>query len=72
MGPTSKLRRLDGAAVKALLPMDRCIELMRTAFTRVSEGRAIQPIRQMVRTPDGRGGLGWMPGWMDGPAALGI
>ncbi len=67
-----KLRLIDGRAVRALMPMDHCIGLMREAFACVSSGEAIQPIRQMVRTPDGAGMMGWMPGFTGEPKALGI
>lgn len=72
MNATTPLRILDAATVRALLPMDRCIALMRDAFVQVSEGRAIQPIRQKLSTPDGAGMLGWMPGFTDDPRRLGI
>jgi ornithine cyclodeaminase len=68
----SQLRLLDAAAVRALLPMERCIGLMRDAFVLVSEGRALQPIRQKLSTPDARGLLGWMPGWTAEPERLGV
>jgi ornithine cyclodeaminase/alanine dehydrogenase-like protein (mu-crystallin family) len=71
-GPSSKLRLINRELVRELLPMPRCIDLMRDAFIQVSEGRAVQPIRQMVRTPDGKGMMGWMPGYTDGPGRLGI
>jgi len=71
-GTPSKLRLIGRELVRELLPMHRCIDLMRDAFIQVSEGRAIQPIRAAVRTPDGRGFMGWMPGYTDDPALLGI
>jgi ornithine cyclodeaminase len=70
--PQIKLRLINGHEVRELLPMDRCIELMRRAFTVVSEGRAEQPIRQMVRTQDGAGMMGWMPGFTADPPGLGL
>jgi ornithine cyclodeaminase len=71
-GPTSKLRILGAKAVVDLLPMDKCIGLMRQAFIQVSEGRTAQPIRAMVRTTDQSGLLGWMPGYTDSPKRLGL
>jgi ornithine cyclodeaminase len=71
-GPALKLRLINSREVRELLPMDRCIELMRHAFKIVSEKRAEQPIRAMVRTQDGAGVLGWMPGFTADPARLGI
>src|SRR5262249_1985719 len=72
MHASSHLRLLNAEEVRRLLPMDRAIDLMRTALIRVSQGRAIQPIRQMVRTPDGKGMMGWMPGPVIDPDRLGI
>lgn len=67
-----QLRLLNATAVRALLPMSECIALMRRAFEMVSKGETIQPIRQAVRHPDGRGLLGWMPGYMTHPEWLGV
>lgn len=69
--PTT-LRLIDHTLVRRLLPMARCVELMREAFVQVSERRALQPIRQVLRTPDGAGLLGWMPGFTDGPPRFGV
>jgi ornithine cyclodeaminase/alanine dehydrogenase-like protein (mu-crystallin family) len=68
----AKLRILGPQSVRDLLPMDRCIDLMRQAFIQVSQGRTVQPIRQMVRTPDNKGMMGWMPGYTADPARLGL
>jgi ornithine cyclodeaminase len=71
-GPSTTLHLINGQAVRDLLPMDTCIALMRQAFTQVSEGRAAQPIRAMVRTTDGKGVMGWMPGFTEEPRRLGL
>src|ERR1700749_3059525 len=68
----TKVRFLNPAVVVECLQMGPCIELMRKAFTQVSEGRAAQPIRAMVRTLDQKGVMGWMPGYVDDPQRLGI
>jgi len=67
-----QLRLLNAAAVRDLLPMAKCIPLMRSAFEMVARGETIQPIRQSVRHPDGRGLLGWMPGYTAHPEWLGV
>ena len=67
-----KLRVIDQECVRALLPMERCIELMGQAFRAEAEGRAVQPLRQVLPLPDGRGALGMMPGILAAPALLGI
>jgi ornithine cyclodeaminase/alanine dehydrogenase-like protein (mu-crystallin family) len=67
-----QIRILNAGAIRQLLSMERCIGLMRRAFEMVATGEAIQPLRQMLRTPDGRGVLGWMPGYTVHPEWLGI
>lgn len=71
-GQAIQLRMINGREVRELLPMDRCIELMRHTFGLVSEKRANQPIRQLVRNDDGTGLIGWMPGFTADPRRLGI
>lgn len=67
-----EIRVINAAAVRQLLPMAECIPLMRRAFEVVTTGEAIQPIRQALQLPDGRGLLGWMPGYLASPERLGI
>jgi ornithine cyclodeaminase len=66
------LRLLNAAAVRELLPMHACIPLMRRAFTMVATGETLQPVRQAVRHPDGRGLVGWMPGYTTDPEWFGV
>jgi ornithine cyclodeaminase len=63
---------LNAAAVRSLLPIDRCIDLMRTAMSLVATGEAIQPIRQSLFHPDRRGLLSMMPGYTGNPEWIGI
>ncbi|MFN0177844.1 MAG: ornithine cyclodeaminase family protein [Gemmatimonadales bacterium] len=67
-----QIRVLNAAAVRSLLPIDRCIELMRTAMSLVATGEAIQPIRQSLFHPDRRGLLSMMPGYTGNPEWIGI
>src|SRR5262245_45303001 len=67
-----KIRLLNATAVRSLLPMNRCIELMRTAMSLVAKNQAIQPIRQAVFHPDRRGLMSMMPGFTADPEWLGI
>ncbi len=67
-----QIRVLNAAAIRQLLPMDRCIGLMRRAFEMVATGETIQPVRQALRTPDSRGLLAWMPGYTAHPDWLGV
>jgi len=66
------IRLLNAAAVRELLPVDRCIDLMRTAMKLVATGRTIQPIRSAVFHPDRRGLMSMMPGYIADPEWLGI
>ncbi len=66
------IRIIDAATVRALLPMPRCIELMRDAFRAEAEGRAVQPIRTAMPLPEGGGLLGIMPGLVSRPDWIGI
>ncbi len=67
-----QIRVLNAAAVRSLLPIDRCIELMRQAMSLVATNQAIQPIRQALYLPDRRGLLSMMPGYTGDPEWLGI
>lgn len=65
--------RIIGAGlVRQLLPYDECIPLMRRAFLAEAEGRALQPIRQAMPMPNGKGLLSMMPGVTSDPDWLGI
>ena len=66
------IRLLNAEAVRELLPLERCIPLMRQAMVLVAQGKARQPIRQFMNQPDGRGLLGLMPGHIGKPEWLGI
>jgi alanine dehydrogenase len=66
-----KLRILSGADIKALLPMDACIDLMRTTMIAVSEGRARVPPRTVLPVSSG-GLLGNMPGYLAEPECFGV
>ncbi|HKB70006.1 MAG TPA: ornithine cyclodeaminase family protein [Thermoanaerobaculia bacterium] len=57
---------LSAADVRRLLPMAEAIEAMADAFRALSDGKALLPLRTIVWTPDRRGGLGLMPGYLPG------
>ena len=67
-----KVLFVNEAGVHALLPMERCIELMRTALGSLARGEAVLPLRNMVRLPDGSGLLGLMPGYLGEPRSFGL
>ena len=66
-----ELRVLRGAEIKALLPMDVCIDLMAQAMIAVSQGRACIPPREVMPVSSG-GMLGLMPGYLAEPEGFGI
>ena len=53
---------LSARDVAALLPMRDCIDVMRTALAALANGKALVPLRMVMRMPDGSGFLGLMPG----------
>lgn len=57
--------------VIALLPMADCIEAMSDALRTLALGRALLPLRQIVRLPDGHNAFGVMPAVLDEPTAIG-
>jgi len=56
-----RLLILPAAEVHRLLSIERCIDVMQAALVSVSEGRAFQPLRSLVRAPGEKGFLGLMP-----------
>jgi ornithine cyclodeaminase len=72
----SDLLVLSEQDVYRLLPMRECIAVMADALASLAEGAAYQPLRSVMRLPDGSGFLGLMPGQIlkhDGkPAGLGL
>lgn len=55
---------LSAEEVARLLPMRACIEVMRDALAALARGKALVPLRLVMRMPDGSGFLGVMPGQM--------
>lgn len=61
--------------VRELLSYDLCMQAIRKALIAVSNEKAVQPMRQMIRVPGGNGIMGWMPGYAEmneGQGALGL
>ena len=67
-----KIRLLNPATVRQLLPMDRCIPLMRHALVSVARKETVQPARHGFRPAGVRGLLGLMPGYTQKPSWLGL
>ncbi len=67
-----KVLFLNERDVHALLEMPACITLMHEALATLARGDAVQPLRSLVRLPDGSGLLGLMPGYLGEPRAFGL
>ncbi len=55
---------LSAEDVSKLLPMRDAIQVMREALGALAEGRALVPLRMVMRLPDASGFLGVMPGYI--------
>jgi ornithine cyclodeaminase len=58
--------------IASLLPMNECIEVMEKMFRSLASGECLQPLRNIMRLPDGSGVLGMMPGHADKLGVMGI
>ncbi len=67
-----KVLIVNEALVHELLPVGACIRLMRDALATFSRGDAVQPLRSLLRLPDGSGVLGLMPGYLGEPRSFGL
>jgi ornithine cyclodeaminase/alanine dehydrogenase-like protein (mu-crystallin family) len=67
-----KVLFVNESGVQKLLTMDVCVPLMRDALTALSRGDVVQPLRSLVRLPDGSGILGLMPGYLGEPQSFGL
>jgi ornithine cyclodeaminase/alanine dehydrogenase-like protein (mu-crystallin family) len=67
---------LSAEDVAKLLPMRDCIQVMRDALASLARGKALVPLRMVMRMPDASGFLGVMPGHIGpgdgGEGALGM
>jgi ornithine cyclodeaminase len=63
---------LSGDDVRALLPMDRCIDLMAEALAALARGQASVPLRTLMWLPDRSGLLGMMPAHYGPANVMGI
>jgi len=58
--------------IASLLPMEECIEVMEKMFRSLATGECLQPLRNIMRLPDGSGVLGMMPGHAAKLGVMGI
>jgi ornithine cyclodeaminase/alanine dehydrogenase-like protein (mu-crystallin family) len=66
---------IDGATVRRLLPMDRCIDLMADALAGLARGNAANPLRSVLMLPfetAAPSALATMPAALGDPPALGV
>jgi ornithine cyclodeaminase/alanine dehydrogenase-like protein (mu-crystallin family) len=66
---------IDGATVRRLLPMDKCIELMADALAGLARGNAANPLRSVLMLPfetAAPSALATMPAALGDPPALGV
>jgi ornithine cyclodeaminase len=62
----------DAAAVRRLLPMERCIEVMAEALSALARQQAVNPLRAILALPFGDNALAVMPGAQVDPPAFGV
>ena len=58
--------------IASLLPMEECIAVMEKMFRSMAAGECLQPLRNIMRLPDGSGVLGMMPGYAAKLGVMGI
>ena len=58
--------------IASLLPMEECIEVIEKMFRSLASGECLQPLRNIMRLPDGSGVLGMMPGHAAKLGVMGI
>src|SRR6185503_8132463 len=58
--------------VASLLPMNECIDVMEKMFRSLAAGECLQPLRNIMRLPHGKGVLGMMPGHAGKLGVMGI
>jgi len=64
---------VNGTRVREFLPMRECIGAMERALRALTLGRAVVPLRPVVRIPgDNSGALAAMPAYLEDPRSLGV
>ncbi|MFN8593013.1 MAG: ornithine cyclodeaminase [Thermomicrobiales bacterium] len=63
---------LNRSQVRELVPMPEAIELMKTAFSELSAGRTVSPLRTVISLPDRAGDALFMPAFVPAMDALGL
>jgi len=63
---------LTRSQIRELVPMPDAIELMKTAFTELSAGRTVSPLRTVISLDDREGDALFMPAYVPAMDALGL
>jgi alanine dehydrogenase len=63
---------VNNEKIASLLPMEECIQVMEKMFRSLAAGECLQPLRNIMRLPGGRGVLGMMPGHAEKLDVMGI
>ena len=64
---------VNGTRVRQFLPMRECIDAMERALRALTRGRAVVPLRPVVKIPGETGGaLAAMPAFLEDPRSLGV
>ena len=67
-----QIRILSERDVYDLLPMAECMDVMEETLKTLGRGDGVNPLRSMLRFPDGNGLLGLMPAYLGSPKTTGI
>ncbi|MFQ5675022.1 MAG: ornithine cyclodeaminase family protein [bacterium] len=67
-----KVRILSEKDVYALLPMSECMGVMEETLKTLGSGDGVNPLRSLLRFPEGNGILGMMPAYLGSPKCTGI
>ena len=67
-----EVRILAERDVYALLPVAACMDVMAETLKALGRGEAVNPLRTLLRFPEGTGLLGMMPGYLGAPRCAGI
>ncbi len=68
----AKLRILSAEDVRKALPMDQAIQGMKLAYSQLSSGKAIAPMRSKLDIPDYRGSALFMPAYLANSGDLAV
>lgn len=66
------VRILNDNEVRALLPMDECIDVIGDVLAAKARGQSLNPLRTALRLPAKTGLLGMMPSYLADPESMGI